>query len=590
MPVPLSIRRFLHFRSATCPSFSPGGEHVAFITDITGVPQIWKVGSQGGWPQQLTFYSERVLEALYSPTQDLIAFTMDLGGNERAQLYTVTDDGHIVTRITSDESAICRLGPWSPDGRVLAFSSNRRAPEFFDVYLTDPLTGDISPILSQDHSDHPLCWLDQHRLLIQRTVTNLDSELILVDVATGRAETISPGPAVYRSAHAANGHLYVVTDQGQDLPAVARIATDAPGIDYVWTSQYEVDSLALDSEGQMIISENRDGYSLVLHSPAGDLDLRPVSRLSRGVVSGLSFCPDGSQAALAVSAPTLPSDVWVLNCHTRRSQQVTQSSTAGIPRERLCEPELITYRSFDDTDIPAFLYLPSESPPPHPVVIDIHGGPESQRRPQMDPVIQYLVHRGYAILSPNVRGSSGYGRRYIQMDDVEKRMDAVRDIGRAFAWIQSRQDLDDSRVAPMGASYGGFMVLACLAEYPDLWKAGIDLVGIANFETFLERTGPWRRRLRESEYGSLERDRDLLRSISPLHRADRIQAPLLVIHGANDPRVPIGEAEQIVTTLRNQGGTVEYLVLPDEGHGITKLANRLQAYGLVVDFLDRHLE
>ena len=220
------------------------------------------------------------------------------------------------------------------------------------------------------------------------------------------------------------------------------------------------------------------------------------------------------------------------------------------------------------------------------MIINVHGGPESQARPAFAPVTQYLLNRGYAVFFPNVRGSTGYGKEYTHLDDVRLRMDSVKDLAHAAYWLGER---GHGRIAVMGGSYGGFMVLAALTEYPDLWTAGVDIVGIANLVTFLENTGSYRRSLREPEYGSLQRDREFLESISPIHKAENITAPLMVVHGKNDPRVPVGEAEQIVDRVQKNGGTVEYLLYEDEGHGLAKLKNRLDAYPKIVSFLDTHL-
>jgi dipeptidyl aminopeptidase/acylaminoacyl peptidase len=219
----------------------------------------------------------------------------------------------------------------------------------------------------------------------------------------------------------------------------------------------------------------------------------------------------------------------------------------------------------------------------------VHGGPEGQYRPTFQPLVAHLASAGFAVLAPNVRGSSGYGKTYVHLDDVRLRMDSVSDLAHAVHWLRQSGRVDPQRIAVYGGSYGGFMVLAALTNYPELWAAGVDLVGIANFVTFLQNTGTWRRHLREAEYGSLERDRAFLEEISPINKVDRIRMPLLVIHGANDPRVPIGEAEQMVAKLRSLGRTVEFLRLEDEGHQIAKLKNRLVAYPLVADFLRRHL-
>jgi dipeptidyl aminopeptidase/acylaminoacyl peptidase len=251
---------------------------------------------------------------------------------------------------------------------------------------------------------------------------------------------------------------------------------------------------------------------------------------------------------------------------------------------------LIHFPTFDKRSIPAFLYRPAGGGGPVPVVVLVHGGPEAQSRPNFQAVVAYLVNLGLGVLLPNVRGSMGYGKAYAALDDVEKRMDSVRDLQHAALWLASSGIAPRDRIAVMGGSYGGFMVLAAITNFPELWAAAVDIVGIANFVTFLEHTGPWRRRHREQEYGSLEHDRELLRDISPIHKADRIRAPLMVIHGANDPRVPLREAEQIVAAVRARGGVVELLTYEDEGHGLVRLKNRLDAYPRIGAFLERHLK
>jgi len=260
--------------------------------------------------------------------------------------------------------------------------------------------------------------------------------------------------------------------------------------------------------------------------------------------------------------------------------------------DELVDPELIHFKSFDGLEIPAFVYQPNTIRPGQkfPVIINIHGGPEEQFMPSLKTITQYFVYAGYIVVGPNVRGSAGYGKTYMNLDNVEKRMDSVKDIIALRDHLAKFPEVDLEKMVVMGGSYGGFMVLACLAFSPDLWAAGIDTVGIANFVTFLENTAPYRRHLREAEYGSLEKDREFLESISPINSVEKIKAPLFIIHGANDPRVPLSEAEQISGKLKSLGRTVEMVVYSDEGHGLSKLKNRLDAYPKMVDFLEEVLQ
>jgi len=284
--------------------------------------------------------------------------------------------------------------------------------------------------------------------------------------------------------------------------------------------------------------------------------------------------------------------VWILDIRSGKLSQVTYSSIAGIDASTFVEPSLIHYKGFDGLEIPAFLMLPKDAPQDHSlsVILAVHGGPEAQERPQFNPLYQYFVSRGYAVLAPNIRGSSGYGKAYLAMDNGPKRWDALKDLEAAVKWIGEHPSLNGRRVAVFGGSYGGFAVLAMLAHYPNLFAAGIDMFGIADFKTFLANTAPYRRPLRAAEYGDPEKDSDFLDAVSPLKHADNIKSPLMVIQGAMDPRVPQSESEAIANSVRSRGGIVEYVLFPDEGHGIAKLPNRIKAYEAMVAFLDKHVK
>jgi dipeptidyl aminopeptidase/acylaminoacyl peptidase len=271
---------------------------------------------------------------------------------------------------------------------------------------------------------------------------------------------------------------------------------------------------------------------------------------------------------------------------------VTSSDLGGIEQKSFVEPTLIRYKTFDGRQISAWLYKPAKKGRRggYPVIVSVHGGPEGQERPGFSPLYQYYISRGYAVFAPNVRGSTGYGKSFTHLDDVQKREDSVKDLAAAVTWLTTKGGADAKRIGVMGGRYGGYMTLAAITLYPDLWAAAVDTVGIANFESFLKNTSGYRRREREVEYGRLDRDVDFLRSISPLNRVDRIKTPLFVIQGRNDPRVPYTEAEQIVSAIKKRGGIVEYKLYDDEGHGVAKLKNRLELYPLVADFLDKYLK
>jgi len=609
------LERYLTVRRAYGASLGPDGQ-LAFLLDTTGVPQIWTVESPREWPTQRTFYDEPVSFASFSPTRSELIFGMDEGGNERMGLFRLDDDGTI-TPLTAMPAAKHRWGGWSHDGDRFAFASNRRDESVFDVYVQDrDETGEAAQLVFEGDGWYSVGgWSpDDDALILTEAHSSFDQDVYVLDLDSGERRHLTPDTSGVRYGSVQWGPdgegLYLVTDRDSDTLFLARMDGETGKLDRIHDGgEWNVDGVALDDDtGLLVYSRNVDGYTeLSLAELAGptELDRLGLPDVPGDVAGGVSFGPEGDRLALSSSGRGLNTNVSVLDVATLQAENAgastdtgtdgaltrwTDAATAGIPRETFVQPELVHYESFDGREIPAFLSLPGDRPEGElPVIVDIHGGPESQRRPSFSGLIQYFLSRGYAVLEPNVRGSSGYGREYTHLDDVEKRMDSVRDIEAALDWLEDRPEVDGDRIVAKGGSYGGFMVLASLTEFPDRWAAGVDAVGIANFVTFLENTGPWRRELREAEYGSLEEDREFLESISPINNIDRIEAPLFVLHGANDPRVPVGEAEQIAREASEQGVPVEKLVFEDEGHGIAKLENRIEAYSAIVAFLDEHV-
>jgi dipeptidyl aminopeptidase/acylaminoacyl peptidase len=600
------IERYLNVRSAYGASLSPDGT-LAFLHDATGVPQVWTLDAPRQWPDQRTFYEESVGFVDCSPAREELIFGMDEGGNERTQLHRLdlaggTDD---VTNLTQRPGAKHRWGGWSRDGDRFAFASNRRDESVFDVYVQSrDATGGDADLVHEGSG-----WLtvggwspDDGRLLVSEAYSNFDQDVHVLDLSSGELVHLTPHEGTVRFVSATwgpAGGVYLATDHERETLDVVRFdpAEFGAGLDamepVVEDPEWNVEGIAVDRDtGRAVHSRNVDGYTELT---VGDVDgasftERSTPDLPSGVAGGVSFGPEADSLALTATGSTANTNVHVVEADSGAAERWTCASTAGIPPESFVEPELVRFESFDGRAIPAFFSLPHDVPEGGaPVVVDIHGGPESQRRPSFSPLTQYFLANGYAVLEPNVRGSTGYGTTYTHLDDVEKRMDSVRDIRAGVEWLHGHEAVDPDRVVAYGGSYGGFMVLASLTEYPELWAAGVDVVGIANFVTFLENTGSWRRSLREAEYGSLDEDREFLESISPINTIEAIRAPLFVLHGANDPRVPLGEADQIVEEARAQGVPVEELVFEDEGHGIAKRENRIEAYSRIVEFLDQHV-
>ncbi|MFB6122931.1 MAG: alpha/beta fold hydrolase, partial [Haloferacaceae archaeon] len=491
------IERYLNVRSAHGASVSPDGETLSFLLDTTGVPQVWTLDDAGAWPEQRTFFDERVTFASWSPERAELAFGMDEGGDEREQLFRLVPGTGEITDLTRHPDAKHWWGGWSHDGDRFAFSSNRRAQAVFDVYVQDrdAVGTDAERVYEGDGWLSVGGWSpDDSRLLVIESLSNYDQDVYVLDVESGEMDHLTPhdGDVRYRSVSwGPDGeNLYLVTDRDADTLALACLDLETTDLTVVESGgDWNVDGVALDDEtGRLVYSRNVDGYT-ELH--AGELvapdELRPFPDpdLPRGVAGGVSFGPDAETFAITVTASDDTANVYVVDVETGASQRWTRASTAGIPRETFVAPELVHYPTFDGREIPAFFSLP-ETDTGHgetPVVVDVHGGPESQRRPSFGRVKQYLLANGYAVFEPNVRGSTGYGKAYSHLDDVEKRLDAVADLRAGVEWLHDHPAVDPDRVAVMGGSYGGFMVLAALTEYPDLWAAGVDVVGIANFVT-----------------------------------------------------------------------------------------------------------
>jgi dipeptidyl aminopeptidase/acylaminoacyl peptidase len=566
------IERYLQIRAATVAGHLPSGE-LGYLADVTGLLQLWRVAPDG-LHEQVTFGSERITAALPSPSEARWVIARDAGGNERHALFAIEADGTSELPLSDNAEAIHVPGAFSPDGKLVAFTHTGRNGVDFDVAVV-ALSGQGRRELAQPGGwSHVTDW-SEHGILVQRANTPFDHDLFLVDPESGETGRVTPheGEVAFDSARLLpDGAVLCACDAGSEF---ARLAVLREGADpeFLTPDDADVEIVALDpSRARRAWTVNRGGESEVW------LDGERVEGLPSGVVSALAFARDGSLTVTAGPAED-STDVWTAAPATARR---TRSAVGGLDRTGFVRPVLEHVESFDGRRIPYLRFGPAGRP----ALCWVHGGPESQFRPQMAPVIQYLCAQGITVAAPNVRGSTGYGRTFHHLDDVEKRLDSVSDLAALARGLGAGGDM---RVGVMGGSYGGYMTMAAITEHPELWTCAVNIVGIVNFVTFLERTGAYRRALREAEYGSLERDRAFLESISPIRKVERIACPLMVIHGANDPRVPVSEAEQVVEALRARAAPVEYLRYEDEGHGITRLPNRLDCYPRVAAFLQQYL-
>jgi dipeptidyl aminopeptidase/acylaminoacyl peptidase len=584
------LRALLEMRRAAPLSFSDDGAQLLVASDIPGTKQLFLVAD--GAMRQLTELAEPVSGQLLPDGRILVE--MDVGGNERTQLYLL--DGALEPLVV-DERFIHNTPHVGRDGTLLAYATNRRDGVAFDVVVRDLRSGEEQSFELGGWCEVAAISPDGRWIVAARLGERSgDSDLFLLDADTGESVHATPheGEAEYYAPVwlPDSSAFLAATNDGRDRFAVARYDLASRTWQTLLESRWDLEPAGDESGRSVLVTANEDGYSrLELRDPRM-LELREEVPLpGRGVVEHPVFSKDGSLLAFAFSSVTDPNDVYVYDLDARELTRVT-TSPREVDRATLVEPELLRYESFDGELIPVFLFRP-DGDGPFPVVVTVHGGPESQWRPWFAPsflpLTQHLVARGYAVAAPNVRGSTGYGKRYEHLDDVRRRLDSVRDLASLHEWLSARPEIDGSRAVLYGRSYGGYMVLAGLALQPELWAAGLEMVGISSLVTFLENTSDYRRAARECEYGSLAHDRDFLVEASPITHVDAIRAPLFIQHGANDPRVPLSESEHIHRVLTEKGIPCELVVYEDEGHTIERLRNRIDCFTRAVAFLDRVL-
>ena len=606
------LNRFQNVRSASFRDWTENGQGVYISTRFADVNQIHRVDMPGGARQQITFFKEPVGGVSRQPGGRKLVFTRDTGGSEFTQIFMLDPADGSTTLLTDGES---RNGAtvWDRQGRRLAYQSTRRNGASNDVWLMDPMDPESSEMILE--SPDGTWWGPAEfsesgsKLLISNYVSIADSRVHLLDLDSQQNELVAGGtentsanfPVGFDEG---DGGFFFVTDQGGEFQQLAWQPLETGAEPEIITADipWDVNNADISHDRKRIaFAVNENGMSRLYLLDTKTKQYRSVDNIPTGLVFGLDFSPDDRYLGMTLNTARTPSDTFVLELGDgplKHSQLVrwTTSEVGGLDSSTFQTPELIEYPTFDkDGDsqrqIPAWVYKP-RGEGPFPVVVSIHGGPEGQSRPRFSSTYQMWVEKlGVAVVIPNVRGSAGYGKSYLALDNGFRREDSVRDIGALLDWITTQADLDEDRVAVFGGSYGGYMVLASAFHYSDKLKAAVDIVGISNFVTFLENTQDYRRDLRRVEYGD-ERDpamRAHLEKISPLNNVEKIAIPMLIVQGENDPRVPVTESKQVVDALRRQGQTVWFMNALNEGHGYRKKENRDIYQQATVLFLQEHL-
>ncbi|MDX1388398.1 MAG: S9 family peptidase [Acidobacteriota bacterium] len=594
------MTRMARIRSSWSPTFGPESGSVAFVSDLGGVPQVWLLNRGETWPQPVTTLEDQVGGVSWSPDGAWLAFTLAPGGGMNGQIYLVRPDGNDLRLVTDGGKENNWFGRWNHDGSRFTFSSNRDRAESMDIYVYDLKQAQTRLVVRNPGIGAATdVSRDGKRAVVWRMEHRGDSNLVLFDLASGNARVLTPheGPGSFGGGlFSADGSVvYLSSNAGRDLVAFAVVRLGKNGEPgpievLVERDDAELQSFELSPDRKIAaLIWNVAGRSTLEYIDLETMAATPGPDAPGEVISSPTFSSDGRHLAVVVSGAAAPRDIWI---HDRESGQLvrtTFSPLAGVDPDALIRPELVRYEARDRLELSGWLYRPRGVDGPVPYVISFHGGPEGQERPRFRSVYQAILSTGIGVFAPNVRGSSGFGKEFVNLDNGELRFKAIEDIEASVAFLVGESVADPERIGIMGGSYGGYMTMAGLAWYPELFAAGANLFGVVNFETFFAETEPWMAAISKIEYGDPETQKEMLRELSPIHKVDEVKAPTIVLHGANDTNVPVVEAEQVVESLEERGIPVKYVLFPDEGHGFRKTANRITSDLAIAEWFDEHL-
>ncbi len=574
-------------------SYLSNGKEIVFLSSLSGSPQIWKIPSTGGWPIQLTAFGDPVTAMKPSPKGDWIAFLLAPGGGLNAQIYVMKSDGSQVNQITKGGKTNNFLGVWSKDGSLLSFGSNEQNDIGVDFFIYDVKKESYNLALKNKGTGGIVDFAaDNKKVLITRLASRGSNDLYLYDLNTKNEKLLTKheGPGTFFGNLVKSDDVYLGSNKNRDLLAFGISKNDDIAI-LSEKKNAELNDLVINHvESKAALIWNEAGRSKVTFFDLKEKKETGQIPLPVELVSNVSFSPDDNTIIFTGSGSNEPSNIWVYSLSSKQFKKLTDSPHPGVNLKTFATPELVTFKSFDGLELSGWLYKPTQGTAPFPTVISFHGGPEGQSVPNLNSTAQALSKGGIAFFLPNVRGSSGFGKKFVNLDNGSLRVNGVKDIKACTDYLINSGTSKKDAIGIMGGSYGGYMVMAGVTEYPDMFAAGANLFGVVNFETFFKNTEPWMASISTVEYGDPATQAEMLKQLSPIHKASVIKTPLLVQHGANDTNVPVIEAEQVVDALKKNNIPVHYTLFPDEGHGWAKTKNRITSTVEIVDWFTKYLK
>jgi dipeptidyl aminopeptidase/acylaminoacyl peptidase len=601
---PLSIEKLYRTRAVGGTSWSPDGKTVAFISNISGRNNLWLVASDGGWPQQLTVSDQRQQDSAWSPDGKWIAFNSDHDGDEQWDLQLVSPLNGEVVNLTNTPDVAEEGQAWSPDSRYIAYMSKPRTSSTYEINVMDVLTkrfraltkntpkelGNVGPIWSGDGK-----WI----AFTQQHAAGKDSNIFLAEAATSKATLLTPHSGEHNytaTAFSPDGKYVLLTSDANGYDNVGLLEVASKKIDWLTNEKWETASGTFSPDSKQVTwTSNLDGNTEIFvydigTKKAGMLPLaKGVNELAGSVTS---FSPDGHRLLFYHNGPTSPNDIWTFEFGNQQSKQLTHSLVAGISAEDLVEPFLVHYPSRDGKfQISAFVYVPHNAPRDHthPAIVYVHGGPTAQTVNSFNRIVQYLANQGYLVIAPNYRGSTGFGKEFMDANRFDMGGGDLQDTLAAADWVQQTGYVDPKKLVIMGGSYGGYMSMMALTKAPEVWAAGVPIVPFVNWFTEVQNEDPLLHEYDLATMGDPVKNKALWEDRSPINFVDRIKAPVLLLAGGNDPRCPKSEAQQVADAIKKRGGTVELKVYDNEGHGFARVENQIDAYTRVADFLKKYV-